>query len=95
MFSKDERKLWRIATALEAAAWLVLLAGGIVELLHLAALSQASTERIVVWSAQVASVLWKMLWVWTASLLLRGVSLGLRVIIEIRHNLTLREEGGE
>ncbi len=93
MFSKDERRLWRIAVALEAAAWLVLLVGGIAELLHLAALSQDAAARTIVWSAQVVGVLWKMLWVWTAYLLMRGVAVGLRVIIEIRHNLALQAKG--
>ncbi len=95
MFSEEERKLWRVAVALGSAAWLVLLVGGVYEVLHLLALAVLPKDAFIIWSAQIAGALWQMLWVWAAYLLLRGASLSLRVIIEIRQNVVSQEEQGE
>ncbi len=95
MFSEEERKLWRMAAALRGAAWLVLLVGGVYEVLHLLALAASPKGAFVVWSAQIAGALWQMLWVWAAYLLLQGASLSLRVIIAIRQNVASQEEQGE
>ncbi len=95
MFSGEERKLWRMVAMLGIAAWLVLLVGGVYEVLHLLALTASPKGAFVVWSAQIAGALWQMLWVWAAYLLLRGASLSLRVIIEIRQNVVSQGEEGE
>ncbi len=93
MLRKEERNLSRMAAALGVAAWLVLLVGGVYEVLHLLALAALPKGEFVDWSAQVVSVLWQMLWVWAAYLLLRGASLSLRVIIEIWQNVVSQGEG--
>ena len=93
MLGKEERKLYGIAITLKGVAWLILLVGGAYELLHLVVLAETTTEKIVVWSVEIVNVLWKLLWIWAAWLLLRGVALGLQIVVEIRQNLGHQKEG--
>ena len=89
---KEERKLYGIAMALKGVAWLILLVGGAYELLHLVVLAETMTDEMVVWSVEIVNVLWKLLWIWTAWLLLREVALGLQIMVEIRQNLGHQKE---